>query len=165
VPGNQVSSASRVRREAQLTGLLPLFDSWPVFERARQFNLGFVVNSPVARLPELPVLDLLGRHSAGWWECDLADNALTWTSGVYGIFGIPQGSNITRGEALSLYSEQSRAILERVRGHSIRSRRGFLLDAEIRPASGKAQRWMRLIGVPVCEGGDAVRLHGLKLLI
>ena len=142
-----------------------MFDSWPVFERARQFELGFVVDSPVARLPELPVFELLGRHSAGWWECDLADNALTWTSGVYGIFGVPQGSTITRGEALSLYSEQSRAVLERVRGEAIQTRQAFLLDAEIRPANGRTQRWMRLIGVPVCADGGAVRLHGLKLLI
>jgi hypothetical protein len=35
---------------------------------------------------------------------------------------------------------------------------------EINPAIGGRRR-MRLIGAPVCEGGRAVRLHGLKLIV
>ncbi len=54
--------------------------------------------------------------------------------------------------------------MERLRNHAISHRQGFTLDAEIRPATGKA-RWMRLIGAPVCEAGRAVRLHGIKLIV
>ena len=54
--------------------------------------------------------------------------------------------------------------MERLRAHAIKHQRGFTLDVEINPATG-GRRWMRLIGAPVCEGGRAVRLHGLKLIV
>jgi PAS domain-containing protein len=114
-------------------------------------------------LADFAVRQALGHKRAGWWECDLADNQLTWTAGVYDIFGLPHAAQITRQEALSLYCEESRAALERLRSYSIAQGQSFVLDAQIRPASGEPQRWMRLIGAPVLEGGRTVRLHGLKL--
>jgi hypothetical protein len=54
--------------------------------------------------------------------------------------------------------------MERLRAHAIKHRRGFTLDAEIRPAVG-GTRWMRLIAAPACIGDEAVRLHGLKLAL
>jgi hypothetical protein len=54
--------------------------------------------------------------------------------------------------------------MERLRSYAIRHKRGFTLDAEIRPVIGD-NRWMRLIAVPIIEGDRAVRLHGLKVII
>ncbi|HYX21203.1 MAG TPA: hypothetical protein VFA98_10205 [Thermoanaerobaculia bacterium] len=54
--------------------------------------------------------------------------------------------------------------MERLRAYSIRSRRGFTIDVEIRSALGQC-RWVRLIGAPSCIGDRPVRLHGLKLII
>ncbi len=54
--------------------------------------------------------------------------------------------------------------MERLRAYAIKHRRGFTLDAEIRPDRGD-RRWMRLLAAPVCEGGRVVRLHGLKQII
>ena len=106
----------------------------------------------------------LGVHHAGLWECDLLDNSLTWSGGVFDIFGLPRGARISRDEAVAFYSEESRAAMERLRGHAIKHQRGFTLDVEINPAIGGRRR-IRLIGAPVCEGGRAVRLHGLKLIV
>lgn len=30
----------------------------------------------------------------GAWECHLADDSLSWTDGVYDLFGLPRGSAI-----------------------------------------------------------------------
>ena len=57
------------------------------------------------------------------------------------------------------------AIMERLRAYAIKHRRGFTLDAQIRPAVGGKYRWMRLIAAPVCSGERVARLHGLKLII
>ena len=97
-------------------------------------------------------------------ECDLGDDSLIWSGGVYDIFGLPRGAAVSRDEAVALYAEDSRARMERLRSYAIRHRRGFTIDAEIRPASGQV-RWMRLIAAPVCEGERVVRLHGLKLIL
>jgi PAS domain-containing protein len=143
---------------------LALHHSWPIFEQARHFDLGSVLSSAVTDIVEPAQVGALGLHHAGLWECDLSDNSLIWSGGVFDIFGLPRGSRVTRDEAVALYCENSRAAMERLRAHAIKHQRGFTLDVEINPVTG-GRRWMRLIGAPVCEGGRAVRLHGLKLIV
>ncbi|HET9810647.1 MAG TPA: hypothetical protein VFP53_02995, partial [Sphingomicrobium sp.] len=138
---------------------------WPLHEKPRHFDMGRVLDVDVGDLTDFAIHNVLGRKWAGWWECDLSDNALTWTTGVYGIFGFPEGASVGRGEAVSLYCEDSRAVMERLRAYSIGHRSGFIVDARIRPASGEPERWMRLIGAPIFEDGSAIRLHGLKLIV
>jgi PAS domain-containing protein len=143
---------------------LPLRHSWPLYEQQRHFELGCLLNSAIADpIASVPV-GQLGIHQAGCWECDLADQSLVWSGGVYDIFGLPRGAAVTRRETVALYSEESRAKLERLRAHAIRHRRGFTLDAEISSPVGE-RRWMRVICAPVCEGNRVVRLHGLKLIV
>jgi PAS domain-containing protein len=144
---------------------LPLLHKGPLFERATQFELGCTFDCAPVDLTEVAVRRVLGRTGAGWWECDLTDNSLTWTTGVYDIFGLPSDAHVSRGEAVSLYSEHSRAVMERLRSYAIGQRTGFIMDAEIRPANGERARWMRLIGSPLIEDGLPIRLQGLKLII
>jgi PAS domain-containing protein len=141
----------------------PLNRGWPLFEAPRRFELGSIFDCAPTDLSDFAVRQALGNNRSGWWECDLLENRLTWTSGVYEIFGLPQNAAVTRDDAVGLYCEESRAAMERLRSHSIAHGHGFVLDAQIRPASGKDRRWMRLIAAPVREEGRSVRLHGLKL--
>jgi PAS domain-containing protein len=123
-----------------------------------------VLSSAVTDIIEPCGVGTLNLHHAGCWECDLTDNLLTWSGGVYDIFGLPRNARISRREAVAFYCEESRAKMERLRSHSIKHRRGFTVDVEIRAAVGE-NRWMRLIAAPVCEDGRPVRLRGLKLII
>jgi hypothetical protein len=75
---------------------LELFHSWPLSERARQFELGTVVDIPTIWAGQ--VGDKLARHGMCWWECELSDNRLTWSDGVYDIFGVPRGASLMRDE-------------------------------------------------------------------
>ena len=143
---------------------LALHHSWPIFEQARHFDLGCVLSSAVTDIIEPAQVGTLALHHAGLWECDLSDNGLIWSGGVYDIFGLPRNAKISRDEIVALYCEESRAAMERLRAHAIRHRRGFTLDVEINSVTD-GRRWMRLIGAPVCEDGRAVRLHGLKLIV
>jgi hypothetical protein len=54
--------------------------------------------------------------------------------------------------------------MERLRSYALKHRRGFTLDVDIRAAVGEHRR-VRLIALPVCAGGNVVRLRGLKLVI
>ena len=146
------------------TETLKLYHSWALTEQPRHFELGFVLNSAVIDMVGPTEVGGLGVHHAGCWECDLTDNSLTWSGGVYDIFGLPRGAKVSRDEAVALYTEESRAAMEHLRSYAIGHKRGFTLDAEIRPAVG-GRRWMRLIAAPVCDGDKVVRLHGLKLII
>ena len=144
--------------------LMELNRTWPIWEQGRQFELGTILNSAITDVLVPGEVGDLGVHHAGCWECDLFDNSLIWSGGVYDIFGLARGTPITRDEIVTFYSEPSRSAMERLRGYAIKNKRGFSLDAEIYPAIGGV-RWMRIIGAPVVEGARVTRLHGLKLII
>jgi PAS domain-containing protein len=143
---------------------LAICHSWPLFEQSRHFDLGCILSSAVTDILEPAQVGALGLHHAGCWECDLTDNALTWSGGVFDIFGFPRDTKITREDTVALYAGDSRVVMERLRSYAIQHRRGFTLDAEIRPLTG-GTRWMRLIAAPECDGDRVVRLRGLKLII
>jgi PAS domain-containing protein len=143
---------------------LELSHSWPLFEQARHFDLGCILNSAAIDAISPANIGALELQHAGVWECALSDNSLIWSGGVYDLFGIPRGAQVTRDEAVALYCEESRAAMERLRAHAIKHRRGFTIDVEIRPAVGE-NRWMRLIAAPLFDGEQPVRLHGLKLAL
>ena len=143
---------------------IALESSWPLWERPRHFELGHVLNCAVTDIIQPSEVGGLNVHHVGCWECDLSDNSLTWSGGVYDIFGLPRDLAISREGAVNYYSEDSRAKMERLRAYSIKHRRGFTLDIEVRSAIGE-NRWVRLIAAPVCVADRTVRLHGLKLII
>lgn len=147
-----------------MSSMPPVLESWPLSEQSRHFDLGLVLNSAVTDIIGPPEVGALGIHHSGCWECNLADNSLTWSGGIYDIFGLPRGLPVSRDEAVSFYSEESRAALEKLRSYAIREGRGFTLDVQIRPAVG-GTRWVRIIAAPICQDGKTVRLHGLKLII
>ena len=101
----------------------------------------------------------------GLWEYHFVSGRLTWSGGVYDIFGVERGSEISREQVLTHYSEESRAKLEQLRVYALPHKRGFTLDAEIQTAGTRERRQIRIIAAPVCAGNSVVKLHGLKFII
>jgi PAS domain-containing protein len=95
------------------------------------------------------------------WECDLADDSLSWAPGVFDLFGIPEGMRLDRREIVALYDEESRMALERLRSDAIARRGSFTFEAQIRRPDGDA-RWMRITADVACSDGRATHLYGLK---
>ncbi len=97
----------------------------------------------------------------GTWQCELPSEQLTWSSGTYHLFGLPQNCGLVRGDILRSYSEDSLARLQRIRGEAIRNGDGFGLDAEIEsPEFGR--RWIRISATVERRDGEPVRLFGIK---
>ena len=144
---------------------LALRNSWPLWDQGQHFDLGRILDCAVTDTIVPGAVGILGTHHSGLWECDLGADKLTWSGGVYDIFGLPRGSSITRETALSQYREESRAKLEYLRAYALRHRRGFTLDVDIRASSSGEHRRVRIIAAPVCSGVTPVRLHGLKFVI
>ena len=143
---------------------IPIRHSWPLWEQSRHFELGHILSSAVTDLIQPSEVGRLGLHHAGCWECDLSDNSLIWSGGVFDIFGLPRGIAVSRTEAVSFYCADSYVKMERLRSYAIRHKRGFTLDVDIRTASREPRR-MRLIAAPLCDGNRVTRLTGLKLII
>ena len=139
--------------------------NWPLWEQHDHFELGHVLISAVTDAIDPRNPGAIGAHHAGLWECDLADQSLIWSGGVYDLFGLQRHSPVTRAQVLAHYSEDSRAKLERLRTHAIRHGVGFTLDADIRAAAIGQVRRVRIIAAPLMGDGGGVRLHGLKLAL
>jgi diguanylate cyclase (GGDEF)-like protein/PAS domain S-box-containing protein len=102
-----------------------------------------------------------GLAGIGAWECVLASEQLTWTDGVYDLFGLPRGSTLHRPSIVDLYRNDSRAEMERLRTGLIRTGQGFVLDARIVTADGE-DRWMRLSAAVSHSQGRPSRIFGSK---
>lgn len=102
---------------------------------------------------------LLAR--VGAFECDLGTQRLTWTDGVYDLFGIARGSALHRAAAVELYHDASRDEMQRLRAKAIGSGGGFAMDARLRTPAGE-DRWMRLTARVACAQGRPVRIYGAK---
>ncbi len=109
-----------------------------------------------------PLVDrALALAGAGAWSCNLADNRLNWTSGIYALFGLPIETALDRRETVAMYTDESRDAMERLRAKAIASAGIFTLDAEIVRPDGE-KRWMRINGEMVRRPGGRSILHGLK---
>jgi PAS domain S-box-containing protein len=98
---------------------------------------------------------------AASWRCDLSDDSLTWTAGVFDLFGIPQGTKVDRREIVEMYAEESRELLDRLRTEAIATCGSFTFEARIHRRDG-AMRWMRVTADVAATGGRATHLYGLK---
>lgn len=146
---------------------LPLYHSWPLIDRDHYLSLAPVLGGfdyPFERAASQEDGDELAKHGIGLWECDLVQGSLTWSAGVYDIFGIPRGALVRREEIVPLYCDGSRDAMEAMRAHAIRHRRGFTMNVEIRSSNGR-RAWMQLTTAPICRGSKVVGLEGIKRLL
>jgi PAS domain S-box-containing protein len=96
------------------------------------------------------------------WQCDLRDDSLTWSDGVYDLFGLPRGSPLERDAIVAMYLPESQEELARLRSAAIAACGSFTFEARIRRADG-ALRWMRITADVVTENGVARHLYGTKI--
>jgi len=108
---------------------------------------------------------LLDRATAaagiGAWQCDLATETLSWSSGTYRLFGIPQERKLDRRQIVSMYDPESREAMERLRAEAIARRGPFTLEARITAGDGR-DRWIRISGDVICRDARPLQIFGLK---
>ncbi len=120
-----------------------------------------VTRQPVVRIDEasLDVVALPFLPAA--WQCDLADDSLTWDSGVFDLFGLARDTRIERPAAVEMYTDHSRRLLETLRSRAIQTAGSFTFEARIVRPSGE-QRRMRVTADTVVAGGRVTHLYGTK---
>lgn len=123
------------------------------------------VGPTVSRRDEPTPLDLYEQAasvaSIGAFECDLANERLSWTGGVFDMFGLPANQSVERQLTVEMYSEESRELLEYKRPRAIDARSGFSLDANIVRPDG-SERWIRINAAVRSSNGRAETLYGMK---
>ncbi len=97
----------------------------------------------------------------GAFECDLRDDALQWTDGVFALFGVDRGERLDRRDTLTFYTPPARDALEQARSAAIAARSTFELETQIVRPDG-TQRWLRIRAGVKSTNGRATHLYGLK---
>jgi PAS domain-containing protein len=95
------------------------------------------------------------------WECNLADESLRWSPGVFDLFDLPRGCAINRAAALRHYTPASLAELQQLRETAIETGGSFTFEAELIRADGSS-RWIRISADVLTTGGRATHLYGCK---
>ena len=131
-----------------------------VFQR-RTFEVGSALCGDEARNSSELYDQAASLISMGAWSCDLSSERLTWTAGVFDIFGLADERAPERREVVEMYGEESRELLERRRSHAIETCSGFSLDASIVRADGSG-RWIRITAATRSCSGRAATLYGMK---
>ena len=103
----------------------------------------------------------LALAGIGAWSCELTDNALSWTPGIYELFGLSPLARVDRRDVVMLYDEESRDRMERLRANAIAQLAAFTFDAQIVRPDG-VRRWMRVTADVVRQGLRPAQLYGLK---
>lgn len=95
------------------------------------------------------------------WQCDLDGDVLTWSHGVFDLFGLPPHVRPHRRDTLAMYLPDSRDMISALRAEAVAAGGSFTIEAQIRRPDGDI-RWMRICADTVCRGGRTAQLYGTK---
>ena len=147
-----------------LSDPLPLMHSWPLFECDQRIEHGLLLDGSPSTGDRDDVA-ILGAPDVGQWDVRFVERRIGLVrQRLRPCSACPAARCSIAGDALACYTEPSRAVMERLRSHAIRHRRGFTLDAHIR-RSARRHAGCGLIAWPECIDGKVVRLSGLKRAI
>jgi PAS domain S-box-containing protein len=96
----------------------------------------------------------------GGWEFDVATGTITWTEGVYTIYGVPKDydpSDVARD--ISFFAEEVRPMVQNAFQRAVREGVPYDLEEEFIRADG-TRLWVRTLGRPVVQNGKVVRVVG-----
>ena len=108
--------------------------------------------------------DLLNKtervSDVGGWEIDVATMDVFWTDYLFELLGVEYEEEPPLDEALDVYLEEDRPIIEQAVNEAIESAEPFDVDLRYRKSENEI-RWLRVQGVPITdEAGDVVMVRG-----
>jgi PAS domain S-box-containing protein len=95
----------------------------------------------------------------GAWEVETDTGEVFWSEHLFDLLGVDGTEEPPLDEALDVYIDEDRPIVEQAVEDAIESEESFDVEARYR-RSGNAVRWLRVQGVPIVAGDDVVRIRG-----
>jgi PAS domain-containing protein len=122
------------------------------------------VGAELDRLEE--VRDLaLAESNCGYWDWNIADNTLWWSSRMFRIYGIKPGSIATNSDWKALVNKDDFEELAEAVRLCIKDNRRYFFRFRINPADGSEQRVVTGVGNVIRDAaGIAIRMVGLNIL-
>ncbi|ELZ05566.1 PAS/PAC sensor signal transduction histidine kinase [Natrialba asiatica DSM 12278] len=91
----------------------------------------------------------------GGWEIDTDTREVFWTEHLFEILEIPYGEEPSLDEALTVYHEEDRPIIENAIEEALDSGTSFDVELRFQTPSGKV-RWLHVNGNPDVEDGEVL---------
>ena len=95
----------------------------------------------------------------GGWEIDTDTTEVFWTANLFDILGVEDDEEPPLEEALDLYHEDDRPVVEQAVEGALESGEPFDVEARLQRPDGET-RWLRVYGTPTVEDGRVVALRG-----
>ncbi|USZ71821.1 PAS domain-containing sensor histidine kinase [Natronosalvus halobius] len=95
----------------------------------------------------------------GGWEIDTDTREVFWTDHLFEILAIPDGDEPPLDEALDVYHEEDRSIIEHAVEEALDSGESFDVEVRFRTPDGEV-RWLHVKGDPDVDDGEVVLLRG-----
>jgi len=95
----------------------------------------------------------------GAWEYDVCEDNLIWTEGVYGIFGVPKGVDVSPERSMELVCAEDRPDIREAFENAAEEGEGYDKEAKIDTPDGET-RWIRVRGEPQMEDGEVMLVRG-----
>ncbi len=95
----------------------------------------------------------------GGWEIDPDTQEVFWTEHLFELLGLPPDEEPPLNEALAMYHEEDRPLVEDAIDTALESGTPFDVEARIRTATGE-HRWLHVQGIPEIEDDETGLLRG-----
>jgi PAS domain S-box-containing protein len=95
----------------------------------------------------------------GGWEIDTETMEVFWTDHLFELLGVDADESPPLDEALDIYHEADRPIVESAIEDALDTGEPFDVDVRFRRPDGEI-RWLRVRGTPAVEDGEVVALRG-----
>ncbi|MFB6108886.1 MAG: PAS domain S-box protein [Haloplanus sp.] len=109
------------------------------------------------------IRDLLSKTEriadVGGWEIDAETNEVFWSDHLFEMLGVEGDEEPPLEEALDVYVEEDRPLVEQAVSEALATGDSFDVDARFERSDGEI-RWFRILGEPAMEQGEVVQLRG-----
>jgi|GEM_PF-860353 len=95
----------------------------------------------------------------GSWEIDTETMDVFWSENLFRILGVNSDDEPPLEEALDVYHEEDRPVVESAVENALETGEPFDVEARFRRPDGDL-RWLRIQGTPTIEDGEVVTLRG-----
>ncbi|MFN3202657.1 MAG: ATP-binding protein [Bradymonadia bacterium] len=96
----------------------------------------------------------------GGWEMVVETGAVSWTPGVYAIYGLSHAEPLDADAVMTFYAPEGQSRLQEALSRCAQHGSSFDLQLPFQSQS-TSPRWLRVIGTPVIEAGRVVRIRGV----
>lgn len=119
----------------------------------RDHDFNFLTKQPIFR-------ELENVSRMGGWQYDVVNESLTWSQGVYEIYGLSANDKISVEYAISFYKQSDQEKISLLFQEAILNKKSYTGEFGFCDAHGN-HKWIRTTGNVICDGELVTHVYGV----